>query len=477
MDKTPETIVDQIMEKATLAAAVFSTLDQAHTDRIVRAVYEAGFNARVKLAKMAHEETSIGRWEDKVIKNVVATQLVYEDIKALRTVGVISEDRERGIAEIAQPMGPILAVIPVTNPTSTIMFKVLSALKTRNPIIICPSRKAVRCCAETARICYEAALNEDAPEDCVQWLTQVSREETQALMGHRKLALILATGGGGLVRAAYSSGTPAMGVGAGNVPVFIEKSGDIPFAVNQIFVSKTFDNGTICASEQAVVVEKTIAEGVEGEFRRRGAYFLSKEEIALLEEVAYDREKKVMNPDIVGRPVDVIARKAGFPIPANVRLLMATLKGVGPEYPLSSEILAPILAFYVANDFQEAVKICIDLNYHGGIGHTVSIFSNDDEKIKRFALLMNAGRIVVNTPSSQGAVGGIYNTLSPSLTLGCGTSGKNITTENITARNLLNIQRILWRRPNLRLAQFDMSKYLDESQDAKTIESEFNRNY
>jgi len=477
MDKTPETIVDQIMEKATLAAAVFSTLDQAHTDRIVRAVYEAGFNARVKLAKMAHEETSIGRWEDKVIKNVVATQLVYEDIKALRTVGVISEDRERGIAEIAQPMGPILAVIPVTNPTSTIMFKVLSALKTRNPIIICPSRKAVRCCAETARICYEAALNEDAPEDCVQWLTQVSREETQALMRHRKLALILATGGGGLVRAAYSSGTPAMGVGAGNVPVFIEKSGDIPFAVNQIFVSKTFDNGTICASEQAVVVEKTIAEGVEGEFRRRGAYFLSKEEIALLEEVAYDREKKVMNPDIVGRPVDVIARKAGFPIPANVRLLMATLKGVGPEYPLSSEILAPILAFYVANDFQEAVKICIDLNYHGGIGHTVSIFSNDDEKIKRFALLMNAGRIVVNTPSSQGAVGGIYNTLSPSLTLGCGTSGKNITTENITARNLLNIQRILWRRPNLRLAQFDMAKYLDESQDAKTIESEYNRNY
>jgi acetaldehyde dehydrogenase/alcohol dehydrogenase len=477
MDKTPEIIVDQIMEKATLAAAVFSTLDQAHTDRIVRAVYEAGFNARVKLAKMAHEETNIGRWEDKVIKNVVATQLVYEDIKALRTVGVISEDRERGIAEIAQPMGPILAVIPVTNPTSTIMFKVLSALKTRNPIIICPSRKAVRCCAETARICYEAALNEDAPEDCVQWLTQVSREETQALMRHGKLALILATGGGGLVRAAYSSGTPAMGVGAGNVPVFIEKSADIPFAVDQIFVSKTFDNGTICASEQAVVVEKTIAEAVEGEFRRRGAYFLSKEEIALLDEVAWDKEKKVMNPDIVGRPVDVIARKAGFPIPADVRLLMATLKGVGPEYPLSSEILAPILAFYVAKDFQEAVKICIDLNYHGGIGHTVSIFSNDDEKIKRFALLMNAGRIVVNTPSSQGAVGGIYNTLSPSLTLGCGTSGKNITTENITARNLLNIQRILWRRPNLRLAQFDMAKYLDESQDAKTIESEFNRNY
>jgi len=465
------------MEKATLAAAVYSTLDQAYTDRIVRAVYEAGFNARVKLAKMAHEETGIGRWEDKVIKNVVATQLVYEDIKDLKTVGIISEDKERGIAEIAQPMGPILAIIPVTNPTSTVMFKILSALKTRNPIIICPSRKAVRSCAETARICYEAALNEDAPEDCIQWLTQVTREETQALMRHEKLALILATGGGGLVRSAFSSGTPAMGVGAGNVPVFVEKSADIPFTVEQILVSKTFDNGTICASEQAIVVEKTIAKDIEAEFEKRGAHFLSEEQITLLENIAWDKEKKSMNPDIVGRPADVIARKAGFPISAHVRLLIAPLKGVGPKYPLSSEILAPILAFYVAKDFEEAVKICIDLNFYGGIGHTASIFSNDDERIKHFSLLMNAGRIVVNTPSSQGAVGGIYNTLNPSFTLGCGTSGKNITTENVTARNLLNIQRISWRRPNLRLAHFDMSRYLDELQDAKIIEREFNRNY
>ena len=477
MDKTPESIIDQIMEKATLAAAVYSTLDQAYTDRIVRAVYEAGFNARVKLAKMAHEETGIGRWEDKVIKNVVATQLVYEDIKDLKTVGIISEDKERGIAEIAQPMGPILAIIPVTNPTSTVMFKILSALKTRNPIIICPSKKAVRSCAETARICYEAALNEDAPEDCIQWLTQVTREETQALMRHEKLALILATGGGGLVRSAFSSGTPAMGVGAGNVPVFVEKSADIPFTVEQILVSKTFDNGTICASEQAIVVEKTIAKDIEAEFEKRGAHFLSEEQITLLENIAWDKEKKSMNPDIVGRPADVIARKAGFPISAHVRLLIAPLKGVGPKYPLSSEILAPILAFYVAKDFEEAVKICIDLNFYGGIGHTASIFSNDDERIKHFSLLMNAGRIVVNTPSSQGAVGGIYNTLNPSFTLGCGTSGKNITTENVTARNLLNIQRISWRRPNLRLAHFDMSRYLDELQDAKIIEREFNRNY
>ena len=268
-----------------------------------------------------------------------------------------------------------------------------------------------------------------------------------------------------------------MGVGSGNVPVFVEKSADIPFAAEQILISKTFDNGTVCASEQAIVVEETIVEDVEAEFSKRGAHFLSGEEIVLLEKIAWDKEEKTMNPDIVGRPAAFIARKAGFAVAANVRLLIAPLKGVGAEYPLSSEILAPILAFYVAKDFEEAVKICIDLNYYGGIGHTASIFSNDDEKIKRFSLLMNAGRIVVNTPSSQGAVGGIYNVLNPSLTLGCGTSGKNITTENVTARNLLNIQRILWRRPNLRLTQFDMSRYLDESQDAKTIEREFNRNY
>lgn len=477
MSPFAENLIDDIMEKAAMAAAVFHSLDQAHTDRIVRAVYEAGFNNRVKLAKMAHEETGIGRWQDKVIKNVVATQLVYEDIRDLKTVGIISEDRERGIAEIAQPVGPILAIIPVTNPTSTVMFKILSALKTRNPIIICPSKKAVNCCAEAARICYDAALREEAPEDCIQWLTQVTREQTQALMGHEKLAMILATGGGGLVRSAYSSGTPAVGVGAGNVPVYIEKSADIPFAVEQILLSKTFDNGTICASEQALVVEDELAEAVRAEMQRQGGYFLSREEIPLLEKIAWDREKLSMNADIVGKPAAEIAARAGLSVPADVRLLLAPLQGVGPESPLSGEVLAPILAFYTAKNFDEAVKICIDLNYHGGIGHTASIFSNDDEKIKQFALLMNAGRIVVNTPSSQGAVGGTYNTLNPSLTLGCGTGGKNITTENVTARNLLNIQRISRRRVNQRMARFDVRKYLDESQDADAIEREMNRNF
>jgi len=468
---------DQIMQKAIYAAAIFSQLDQEHTDRIVRAVYEAGFNNRIKLAKMAHEETGLGVWKDKVIKNVVATQFVYEDIKDLKTAGIISEDKATGITEIAQPLGPIFALIPVTNPTSTVLFKILIALKTRNPIIIGPHPKATKCSIETARICYEAAMSEDAPENCIQWPDENSMELTQNLMKHKKLSLVLATGGAGLVGAAYSSGTPALGVGPGNVPVFIEKSAEVEFAVEQIFASKTFDNGTICASEQAIVVERAISDEVIAQFKNRHAYFLSKVEIARLEAIAFDRKRKIMNAAVVGKPAVEIAQLAQINCPEDTRLLIAPLDGIGDEYPLSSEILAPILAFYVADTFDEAVNICIDLNFHGGIGHTASLFSNDDEKIKSFATVMNAGRIVVNTPSSQGAVGGLFNTLHPSFTLGCGTGGKNITTDNITARHLLNIQRIAKRRVNSRLEHFDKSFYLDESLKAEDIEKKYGLNY
>ncbi len=469
--------VDQIMEKAVCAAGIFGQLDQAHTDRIVRAVYEAGFNNRIKLAKMAHEETGIGNWKDKVIKNVVATQLVYEDIKNLRTVGIISEDQERGITEIAQPIGPIFALIPVTNPTSTVMFKIIIALKSRNPIIIGPHSRATKCCDEAARICYEAALSQDAPLDCIQWLKNTSRDQTHALMSHKKLALVLATGGASLVGAAYSSGTPAIGVGPGNVPVFIERSADPEFAVEQILISKTFDNGTICASEQAIVVEQPLADKVIDVFKHSKAYFLSDEEITKLEGIAFDAERGIMNSAIVGQPAAKIAKMAGIDAPTDAVLLIAPLKGIGKGYPLSSEILAPILAFYIADSFDHAVNMCIDLNFYGGIGHTVSLYSNDEDKIKEFASVMNAGRIVVNTPSSQGAVGGLYNILHPSFTLGCGTGGKNITTDNITATHLLNIQRIARRRVNSRLEHFDKNLYFDESLDAKKIEERFNRNY
>ncbi|MFH1791992.1 MAG: aldehyde dehydrogenase family protein, partial [Candidatus Omnitrophota bacterium] len=454
----------------------FSQLDQERVDRIVRAVYEAGFKNRVKLAKMAHDETGLGRWEDKVLKNVLATQLVYEDMKELKTAGVISHDEERGITEIAQPLGPIFALIPVTNPTSTIMFKILIAMKTRNPIIIGPHPKAMKCSIEAARICYEAALKEDAPEDCVQWLENATMDDTHAIMGHKKLALVLATGGAGLVFAAYSSGTPALGVGPGNVPVYIEKSADIPFAVEQIIMSKTFDNGTICASEQAIVVEESVLGETIKEFKNHKAYVLTEDEVKKLENVAYDRARGLMSPAIVGKPASYLAQMAGINAPSDVTILIAPLKGIGKAYPLSSEILAPVVAFYTAKDFDHAVNLCIDLNFYGGIGHTVSIYSNDEAKIQEFCMLMNAGRIVVNTPSSQGAVGGLFNTLHTSFTLGCGTGGKNITTDNITARNLLNIQRIARRRVNARFDRFNKDLYYDESLDAKAIEKEYYKN-
>jgi acetaldehyde dehydrogenase/alcohol dehydrogenase len=468
---------DDILEKAQLAAAEFHQFDQEQTDRIVEAVFKAGFNNRVKLAKMARDETGMGIWEDKVIKNVLATQLVYESIKNEKTVGVISYDSFTGITEIAQPLGPVLAVIPVTNPTSTVMFKVLICLKSRNPIIISSHRGATKSCLETVRICYEAALNAGAPEDCIQMITSGSRDFTQIMMAHPKIALILATGGTGLVKAAYSSGNPAIGVGPGNVPVFIDESADIPFAVSNIISSKTFDNGTICASEQAIVMVDAIEKKVKQEFERQNCYFLNSEEIKKIENIAIVAETCSMSPSVVGQAVSVIAEKAGITVPEGTKILMAKLEGIGKKFPLSTEVLAPILAFYSAKDYNTAVNYCIDLNYLGGIGHTACIYANDQKRILEYSELLNAGRILVNTPSSQGAVGFFFNNLPPSLTLGCGTGGKNITTENITAKNLINIQRVCRRKPNELWFSFDHSKYCDESLNADSISQDYYKNH
>jgi acetaldehyde dehydrogenase/alcohol dehydrogenase len=468
---------DDILEKAQLAAAEFHQFDQEKTDRIVEAVFKAGFNNRVKLAKMARDETGMGIWEDKVIKNVLASQLVYESIKNEKTVGVISYDSFTGITEIAQPLGPVLAVIPVTNPTSTVMFKVLICLKSRNPIIISSHRGATKSCLETVRICYEAALNAGAPEDCIQMITSGSRDFTQIMMAHPKIALILATGGTGLVKAAYSSGNPAIGVGPGNVPVFIDESADIPFAVSNIISSKTFDNGTICASEQAIVMVDAIEKKVKQEFERQNCYFLNSEEIKKIENIAIVAETCSMSPSVVGQAVSVIAEKAGITVPEGTKILMAKLEGIGKKFPLSTEVLAPILAFYSAKDYNTAVNYCIDLNYLGGIGHTACIYANDQKRILEYSELLNAGRILVNTPSSQGAVGFFFNNLPPSLTLGCGTGGKNITTENITAKNLINIQRVCRRKPNELWFSFDHSKYCDESLNADSISQDYYKNH
>ena len=469
-------MADELLDRAVLAGALFYQFDQQQTDLIVKRVFEAGFNNRVKLAKMAADETGIGIWQHKVIKNVVATQLVYESIRHEKTVGVISEDKQNGMLEIAQPLGPIFAVIPVTNPTSTVLFKILIALKSRNPVIISPPRKAPECCREAARICYEAALHAGAPDDCIQILPETNRELTHELMIHPKLALILATGGTGLVHAAYSSGNPALGVGPGNVPVFIDQSADIPFAVESIINSKTFDNGTICASEQAIVCETSIAAKVRGEFIRQHCVFLSPEDAKKVEQVVYDRSKGVMSADVVGQSVRKIAAMAGITVPEDTRIMMAEQQRVGHDYPLSQEILAPVLAFYETPDYDTAIKLCIDLNYLGGIGHTAGIYANDELRILEFSRIMNAGRVMVNTPSVQGAIGGIYNSLATSLTLGCGSGGKNITTENVTARHLINIQRICRRRKNQKWFDFNQSLYFDESLANEDIMSVYNKN-
>lgn len=462
--------VESIMKKAVEAAAKFRQFDQEQTDKVVRAVYEAGFNNRVHLAKLACKETRLGVWQDKVIKNVIATRFVYEDIKNLKTVGVISENNENGIIEIAQPIGPIFAVTPVTNPTSTVLFKILISLKSRNPIIIRPHGAARKCSIEAARICYEAAIEAGAPEDCVQWIKSSTEEETLALMSHKKTAMVLATGSMALVRAAYSSGNPAIGIGPGNVPVFIGKTADVPFAVEQIFNSKTFDNGTVCASEQALVVRKCHVDEMIKELKKRGAYFLSKEEIAKLEPVAFNTTTRTMRPEVIGQPATVIANMAGIDAPEGTTLLIAKLEEVGLQSPLSLEILAPILAFYEADGIEHAIDLCRKINHNGGLGHTISIFSNNEERILYFATVMNAGRILVNTPASQGALGGSYNALQPSMTLGCGTGGKNITTDNVSAKHLLNIQRIAKRQVNECIKTENMSLYFDESISASIFE-------
>ncbi len=467
---------DEMLEKAQIAAAVFQQLNQKETDKIVEAVYRAGFNARIKLAKMAHEETGMGNWQHKVLKNVIATQLVHESIRNLKTVGVISENHQTGIMEIAQPLGPIFAIVPVTNPTSTILYKTLICLKSRNPVIFSVHRNAVNAGKEAVRICYEAALKAGAPDDCLQIVHEHSRELTQAIMTHPKLALILATGGTGLVKAAYSSGNPSIGVGPGNVPVFIDKSAEIPFAVNSVILSKTFDNGTICASEQSIVVEKRIAPKVIAEFKKQGGYFLDAGQVKKVEKVAIDPASGSMSAEIVGKSAQQIAVMAGISIPEGTKLLLAPLDGIGRDYPLSGEVLAPILSYYECESYEDAIKTCIDLNYLGGIGHTASIYANDDKRIAEFAKIMNAGRIVVNTPSSQGAVGWTYNTLNPSLTLGCGTGGKNITTENISAQHLINIQRVARRRPNYSFHNFDLAKYMSEKFTEKNLASEYYKN-
>lgn len=464
--------IEEVMQNAVDAANMFLTFDQEQVDKIVKAVYTVGFNNRIHLAKMARDETYLGKWKDKVTKNIIATHFVYQDIKDLQTVGILSHDGEDGITEIANPVGPIFAITPVTNPTSTALFKILISLKTRNPIIISPHGAARKSTIEAAKICYDTALRAGAPEHCIQWIKRSTKEQAIELMGHKRTALVLATGSTGLVKAANRSGNPSIGVGPGNVPVFFGKTADIEFSVDQIIRSKTFDNGTVCASEQALVLQKYNAEKVMEEFKKKKAYFLSEDEIARLEPVAFNNANKVMNVSVIGQSAFDIAKMAKIDVPEDTTILIAKLEKVGIDSPLSLEILAPILALYIVEDIEEAVGMCKNINKHGGLGHTVSIFSNNPDRIKYFASVMNAGRVIVNQPSSQGALGGKYNSLQPSLTLACGSGGKNITTDNISARHLLNIQRIAWRKESECIDHFNNGLHFDESIDAEAFEKD-----
>ncbi len=454
--------IDTLVTQGQQALRAFENYTQEQVDAIVKAMTLAGVTRRLELARLAVDETGMGVFEDKVTKNLFATEYIYNDIKNERTVGLIAEDDKEGIVEIADPVGVIAGITPVTNPTSTTMFKALIAMKTRNPIVFAFHPKAQRCSEAAARTMYDAALRAGAPEHCIQWVQTPSVEMTNALMRHRGVALILATGGSGMVRAAYSSGKPALGVGPGNVPVYIEKTANINMAVNDIILSKTFDNGTICASEQSVVVDQEIADAVLARFAAQGAYVLNDEEARCVQAVAIDERKGAMSGAVVGQPAARIAELAGITVPDATKLLIARLREVGPQEPLSREKLSPILGFYVAGSTEEAIDLCDQIVKFEGLGHSAGIFSADPEVIRLYSQRVKASRILENVPTSFGAIGDIYNRMDPSLTLGCGAYGGNSTSENVTAKTLLNVKRLSKRKINMKWFKVPPKVYFEK---------------
>ena len=436
------------MAKMREAQKIFSTYTQEQVDKIFLAAATAANKARIPLAKMAVEETGMGLVEDKVIKNHYAAEYVYNAYKFTKTCGVISEDPVYGIKKIAEPVGLIAAVIPTTNPTSTAIFKTLIALKTRNAIIISPHPRAKKCTAEAAKIVLNAAVEAGAPEEIIGWIDVPSLELTNKVM--QDSDLILATGGPGMVKAAYSSGKPAIGVGPGNTPAIIDESADIRMAVNSIIHSKTFDYGMICASEQSVTVLESVYEAAKAEFLRRGCYFLKPDELDKVRSTILING--ALNAKIVGQPAPVIASMAGVNVPENTKILIGEVESVDISEPFAHEKLSPVLAMYKAKDFDDALNKAAQLVADGGYGHTSSLYVNvnEKEKMAKHAAAMKTCRILINTPSSQGGIGDLYNfKLEPSLTLGCGSWGGNSVSENVGVKHLLNIKTVAERRENM----------------------------
>ncbi len=444
-----QAMVNELVANAQKALAAYMTMNQEQIDEIVKAMALAGQADHMRLAKLAVEETGRGIYEDKMTKNIFATEYIYHSIKNEKTVGVISENDYEGYEMVAEPIGVVCGVTPVTNPTSTTMFKSIICTKARNPIIFGFHPNAQKCSVEAAKVVRDAAIRAGAPEHCIQWIEFPSIEATNALMNHPGVATILATGGPGMVKAAYSAGKPALGVGAGNVPCYIEKTANVKRAATDLMLSKSFDNGMICASEQAAIVDKEIAKEFEEFTKANGCYYVNEKETKKLEEAMYDPEKAAIKPAIVGQSAVKIAELAGIKVPADTRILMVPLKGVGLDYPLSHEKLSPVLAYYVVNSVDEGIERAEQMLEFGGLGHSAVVHTNDDEVVKKFESQMKASRILVNSPSSHGAIGDIYNTNMPSLTLGCGSYGNNSTTQNVSTSNLINVKRVAKRRVNM----------------------------
>lgn len=446
MDKNT---IDSIIAKVKAAQEQYANFTQEQVDNIVFHAAIAANHNRIYLAKLAVEETGMGVMEDKVIKNHFAAEFIFDKYRDEKTCGVISKDPIWGIYKVADSVGVIAGIIPTTNPTSTVIFKTLLALKTRNGIIFNPHPRAKKCSVATAKIMLEAAVAAGAPADIIGWIDEPTIETTNAVMFHKDIAIILATGGPGMVKAAYSCGKPAIGVGAGNTPAVIDETADIPMTVSSILLSKTFDNGVICASEQSVVVVKEIYASIKKEFLTQGAYFLNDDEKNKLAKALIIDGK--LNPQVVGQTANKIAALAGFNVPEYTKILIAEVEKIGIEEPFSYEKLSPVLAFYTVDNFTTAADYAEKLIEFGGLGHTAVLYTNEinEDRIEYYGKKVKTARILINMPSSHGAIGGIYNfRLEPSLTLGCGVYGGNSTAENISLKHLLNVKTIAERREN-----------------------------
>lgn len=470
--------IDKYVENAKKALDEFMDMTQEEIDNIVKAMTLAGVSKHMELARLAVDETKRGVYEDKITKNMFATEYIYHSIKNIKTVGVIDENEMEDYDIIAEPVGIICGVTPVTNPTSTTLFKALISIKSRNPIIFGFHPSAQKCSVAAAKTVYDAAVEAGAPKHCIQWIEEPSIEATHTLMNHPGVATVLATGGSSMVRAAYSTGKPALGVGPGNVPCYIHKSCDLKRAVTDLIISKSFDNGMICASEQAAIVDKEISKEFEQLMKDGGCYFPTPDEVKLLSDFCIDNTKGAVNSAIVGQSAKWIADSAGLKnVPENTKILVCKIDGVGEEYPLSREKLSPVLGYMIADTAEQGIDLAERMVEFNGMGHSAVIHASDENVIDAYSLRMKASRVIVNSPASHGAIGDLYNANTPSLTLGCGSYGGNSISTNVSTLNLINQKRVVKRRTNMQwfkiperiYFEYDSIQYLEKMPDAERV--------